>query len=78
MTILAIKTSRLVEWIFSRQTANTDNWDNFDNERTAYYAEYQTSGVSVGQRVSWSRQLTATEANRYSNGNILGGWIPPA
>jgi pectinesterase len=54
------------------------NWDNPDNERTTYYAEYQTSGVSVGQRVSWSVQLTATEANRYSNGNILGGWIPPA
>ena len=52
-----------------------------DKEKTALYAEYGNTGegASVTKRVSWSKQLTETEANQYSISHILGGkdnWIP--
>lgn len=53
-----------------------DNWRNPDNEKTAYYAEYESrgDGANPAGRVSWSRQLTAKEARAYTVGNILGSW----
>lgn len=60
--------------------AGWHNWDNAENEKTAFYAEYMTQGVNVTERVSWSRQLTETEAELYTMENIFdeenGPWIP--
>lgn len=60
--------------------AGWHNWDNADNEETAFYAEYMTHDVDVTQRVSWSKQLTEAEADLYTMENIFDGedgpWIP--
>ncbi|MGI4866643.1 MAG: pectinesterase family protein [Janthinobacterium lividum] len=58
-----------------------DNWRSADNEKTAYYAEYQSTGpgASPTARAKWSHQLTAKEAKRYTLANIFGGgapWVP--
>ena len=52
-----------------------------DKEKTAFYAEYGNSGAgaSTNKRVSWSKQLTKEEAQKYTISNILGGvdkWNP--
>ena len=54
-----------------------DNWRNPENEKTAYYAEYESRGpgAAPGQRAGWSRQLTAREARRYTAQEILGDWV---
>jgi pectinesterase len=41
-----------------------NNWNNPDNEKTAFYAEYRNfgEGASKDKRVGWSRQLTDKEA----------------
>jgi len=56
--------------------AGWDNWRNPENEKTAYFAEYESRGPGAGSagRVSWSKQLTAKEANQYTISNILGDW----
>jgi len=50
-----------------------NNWDNPENEKTAYYAEYKNTGEGTGfaKRVSWSKQLTDKEAKEYSLENIF-------
>lgn len=52
------------------------NWENTDNEKTAYYAEYKSGGESAapGLRVSWSHQLSDREAAIYTKEQILGDW----
>ena len=54
-----------------------DNWRNQENEKTAYYAEYESRGpgAAPAQRAGWSRQLTAKEAKRYTVENVLGEWV---
>ena len=57
------------------------NWDNPDNENTARYAEYRSSGPGANpeSRVSWSRQLSRKEVRRYTVERVFGrhdGWIP--
>ena len=54
------------------------NWGNADNEKTAYYAEYNCSGSGskVAERVGWSHQLTDEEVDKYQTGRILGDWQP--
>lgn len=52
-----------------------------DKEKTTYYAEYGNTGpgASVKDRVSWSKQLSAAEAKKYTVRNILQGsdnWHP--
>lgn len=59
------------------------NWNDPDNEKTVYYAEYLSSGAGARQasRASWSRQLTAKQADRYSTDQIFSGlrhWDPTA
>jgi pectinesterase len=54
-----------------------------DKERTAYYAEYHSTGpgANPSTRVSWSKQFSAKEVKAYTIGNILGGsdhWDPTA
>ncbi|HEV9036903.1 MAG TPA: pectinesterase family protein, partial [Puia sp.] len=69
--------------------AGWDNWRNPENEKTAFYAEYGSSGpgaagkrvggakqvVASGKRVGWSHQLTGREARKYTPVNILGNWV---
>jgi pectinesterase len=57
--------------------AGWDNWRNPENEKTAYYAEYESSGEGAQpeKRVSWSRQLTGEEAQAYTVQSILGDWV---
>ncbi|MGN6637461.1 MAG: pectinesterase family protein, partial [Mucilaginibacter sp.] len=52
-----------------------DNWRNPDNEKTAYYAEFKSSGpnANVSGRAAWSHQLTASEAKKYTVKNVLAG-----
>ena len=58
--------------------AGWDNWRNVENEKTAYYAEYKSTGAGANPsgRVSWSHQLTKKEAKQYTLKNILGDWDP--
>jgi pectinesterase len=55
-----------------------DNWRNPENEKTAFYAEYKSTGpgANATQRVKWSKQLTAKQAKQYTLKNIFNGWIP--
>ncbi len=50
-----------------------DNWSNVENEKTAYFAEYQSTGLGSNPkaRVKWSHQLTKAEAEKYTLKNIL-------
>ncbi|PPK87388.1 pectinesterase [Neolewinella xylanilytica] len=55
------------------------NWGSEEKESTAYYAEYGNSGpgAATKERVEWSHQLTAEEAERYRDPEaLLGGWDP--
>jgi pectinesterase len=52
-----------------------------DKEKTAFYAEYQNVGVGaeINSRVSWSKQLSAKEAKKYTIQQVLKGkdnWNP--
>ena len=57
-----------------------------NNHLTSYYAEYNSrdldgNPINTSQRVAWSRQLTAAEAEQFSKENWLGGndgWSPIA
>jgi pectinesterase len=51
-----------------------DNWRDAANEKTAYYAEYQSTGPGANPtaRAKWSHQLTAKEAKQYTLKNIFG------
>lgn len=61
--------------------AGWDNWRNPDNEKTACFAEYKSTGPGANPtgRVAWSHQLTQAEVRLYTIQNILAGkdgWIP--
>ncbi|HZL11968.1 MAG TPA: pectinesterase family protein [Prolixibacteraceae bacterium] len=53
------------------------NWGKPEAEKTAVFAEYKNTGVgaSAAKRVSWSHQLSDTEAFVYTPENILGEWV---
>ena len=55
--------------------AGWNNWGKPENERTAYYAEYQSKGpgASASARVAWSHQLTTAEVKQYLPGSFLAG-----
>jgi pectinesterase len=58
-----------------------DNWKNPANEKTAYYAESNSSGpgASPSTRAKWSYQLTPNEAKQYLPSSFLRGndhWRP--
>lgn len=51
------------------------NWNKPNSEETTYFAEYKNIGPGAqGTRVKWSHQLTASEVQNYTIGNILGEW----
>lgn len=58
-----------------------NNWNNAENEKTAYFAEFNSkgAGAKMSERVKWIHQLTATEAKRFETENFLKGkdrWNP--
>jgi pectinesterase len=58
-------------------------WIGNDNDKTARYSEYQSTGPGANpdKRLPWTHQLTADEAARYTIANVLGatdGWDPAA
>lgn len=58
------------------------NWKNPDNEKTARYSEFGSTGPGAdsSKRVGWAHQLTPLEASQYLVSTILcgtDGWIPP-
>ncbi|MGI4863050.1 MAG: pectinesterase family protein [Janthinobacterium lividum] len=60
-----------------------DNWRAATNEKTAYYAEFQSTGPGANPqgRVKWAHQLTAKEARQYTLKTIFAGatgWEPSA
>lgn len=58
------------------------NWRNPDNEKTARYAEYGSTGggASVSGRVAWAKQLTKKEVAKYDDMKYIFGicsdWNP--
>ena len=52
-----------------------DNWRNPDNEKTAFFAEYESTGpgANTKNRATWSHQLTSKELKTYTIANILSG-----
>ncbi|MBN1763651.1 MAG: alpha/beta hydrolase fold domain-containing protein [Sedimentisphaerales bacterium] len=57
------------------------NWNKAHREKTAFYAEYNSTGPGADPqaRVDWSRQLTAEEAKKFTLEKILSGddaWNP--
>ncbi|MDP3945754.1 MAG: pectate lyase [Lutibacter sp.] len=50
------------------------NWSKPEAEKTAYYAEYQSSGAGSNseKRVAWSHQLKKCQAKKYTIKKILG------
>ncbi len=50
------------------------NWSKPEAESTAFYAEFDNTGEGFQpeKRVSWSKQLTAEEVEKYTSKNILG------
>ena len=64
--------------------AGWSQWSGNNNHLTAFYAEYNSmdlegNPLDVSQRVSWSHQLSAVEAEAFSKANWLGGsdnWDP--
>lgn len=58
-----------------------NNWSRPETEETTFYAEYNSSGPGgrKNNRVSWSRQLTAEEAEKFTLVNIFSrenNWDP--
>lgn len=56
-------------------------WNNNDNHKTTFYAEYGSTGPGFVKesRVNWSKQLTKKEAKQYTLKNIFAGstaWLP--
>ncbi|MUP37765.1 pectinesterase family protein [Labilibaculum euxinus] len=49
------------------------NWSKPEREETAFYAEYQNRGLGAdtSDRVVWSKQLTAKQAEKYTVENVL-------
>jgi pectinesterase len=58
-----------------------NNWGRTENEKTARYSEYHSTGpgANAEQRAAWTKQLTEAEAASYTIQNILGNadhWNP--
>jgi len=62
--------------------AGWNNWNNPANEKTAYYAESNSTGPGANSaRVPWSHQITPAEAKQYLPATFLRGqdkWNPEA
>jgi pectinesterase len=61
--------------------AGWNNWKKPEAERTARYAEFNSTGPGANPqaRAAWARRLTSEEARTITPGNVLGGsdgWNP--
>jgi pectinesterase len=61
--------------------AGWENWRNPENEKTATYVEYRSTGPGANPagRVAWAHQLSTKEAKQYTLKRIFGGkqaWVP--
>ncbi|MCH5600225.1 pectinesterase family protein [Niabella ginsengisoli] len=54
------------------------NWNNPENEKTVFYAEYKSKGEGANPkgRVAWSKQLSDKEAELYTLENIFASCNP--
>jgi polygalacturonase/pectin methylesterase-like acyl-CoA thioesterase len=54
------------------------NWNKTDNYKTTRYAEFDNEGPGAkpAARVTWSRQLSASEAARITPHTVFGDWNP--
>lgn len=61
-------------------SAGWSAWSGTTNDQTCYYAEYKNCGAGSGtsNRVSWSHQLTATQAATYTKTNIFDKSVNPS
>jgi pectinesterase len=52
-----------------------DNWNNPENEKTVFYAEYNNigEGASASTRAKWTKQLTKKQANSYNSAIVFNG-----
>jgi pectinesterase len=62
-------------------TKGWDNWGKAENEKTARYAEYNSTGPGArpSERAPWSKQLTKEEADKLTVQSVLCGkdnWDP--
>ncbi len=55
-----------------------DNWSNPENEKTAWFAEYNSSGPGnqPDMRVKWAHQLKQSDIERFSLAAVFGDWDP--
>jgi PelA/Pel-15E family pectate lyase len=58
-----------------------NNWGKTENEKTAYFAEYNSkgAGAKVSERVKWMHQLSKEDAGNFAPENFLkgkDGWNP--
>lgn len=58
-----------------------NNWNNAENERTAYFAEFNSKGdgAKMNERVKWIHQLSTEEVQKFETENFLkgkDGWNP--
>lgn len=58
-----------------------NNWNNPANEKTAFFAEYNSrgAGAKMNERVKWIRQLSKEDARKFETENFLkgkDGWNP--
>uniref|UniRef100_F4C1S8 Pectinesterase n=1 Tax=Sphingobacterium sp. (strain 21) TaxID=743722 RepID=F4C1S8_SPHS2 len=55
-----------------------DNWGKEENERTVFYAEYnsQGAGANSDKRVDWAKMLNKEDVEEYTKEKILGDWAP--
>lgn len=55
-----------------------DNWRNPENEKTAWFGEYNSTGpgANPAARVKWTHQLTKEEAAAFEAAAFLAGWRP--
>ncbi|MGF1923848.1 MAG: pectinesterase family protein [Bacteroidia bacterium] len=55
-----------------------NNWGKEANEKTAFYAEYGSTGpgANAKARVAWSHQLNQAEIKEYTMEKIFNGWDP--
>ncbi|MXV49492.1 pectin esterase [Pedobacter sp. HMF7647] len=60
------------------QPEGWDNWRDPENEKTVFYAEYQSkgAGVALANRVKWSKQLKKRDIAAYTLPAIFSGWNP--
>jgi pectinesterase len=60
-----------------------DNWRNAENEKTARYREFNSTGpgANAEKRVAWAKKLTEQEAEKITPQSVLAGsdnWNPAA